>query len=131
MRIDAIFVLSGLIWLFVGMVFGTWMGINEQFHFANTHAHVGLLGFVASVLFGLIYRAWPAMESSRLALPQYGVYQVGVVMLLLGKYTADNGGHATLAPPGSALVILGAALFAWIFIAGMKSSRLTLPQSIV
>jgi cbb3-type cytochrome oxidase subunit 1 len=91
------------------------MGITEQFNLANSHAHANLVGFVASVAFGLIYRAFPAMKSSRLATAQFWIYEIGAVVLVLGKAIVDNGGSNTVVKIGSLIVILGAVLMLVVF----------------
>jgi len=114
-KIDRIYILAGFCWLILGMVFGIYLGITEQLQFSNSHAHANLLGFVISVLFGLIYRDWPSLMQSRLAMPQFVLYQVGAMVLVAGKYDIDNGGSGVLAPPGSIIIVLGTLLMFWMF----------------
>lgn len=131
MAIDRLSILAGFVWLIIGMLFGIYLGITDQSQFANSHAHANLLGFVISVLFGLLYRNWPAMQASRLALPQFAIYQLGAVVLVVAKYDIDNGGSGAFAAPGSVIVVLGTLLMAWIFVAtGAEASaaRRELPQ---
>ena len=115
MKMDRLYMLTGFLWLIAGMIFGIYLGITDQLQFANTHAHANLLGFVISVLFGLIHRNWSQLMSSRLALPQFALFEVGSMVLVAGKYNMDNGGHGVLAPPGSILVVLGALVMLWMF----------------
>ena len=98
---DRLYILAGFLWLVAGMIFGIYLGITDQLQFANSHAHANLLGFVISVLFGLLYRNWPALLSSRLAWPQFALFQIGALMLVAGKFDIDRGGGGALAPPGS------------------------------
>lgn len=106
-RIDGIYIGLGLIWLLCGIVFGIWLGATGNLQFVNTHAHMNLVGFTISVLFGLIYRGYPAMQASRLAWPQLAVYQAGAVLLIAGKATIDSGGSDTLVKFGASVVTLG------------------------
>lgn len=115
MTLDRLYILTGFAWLTLGMLFGIHLGITDQTNFANSHAHANLLGFVLSALFGLMHRGWPALSASRLALPQFVLYQIGVVVLVAGKYDIDGGGQGVLAPPGSVLVVLGTVLMIWMF----------------
>ncbi|KRA00163.1 hypothetical protein ASD64_00885 [Mesorhizobium sp. Root157] len=114
-KIGDFYILAGLIWLVLGMAFGIWMGISQQFNFANSHAHFNLVGFATSVLFGLIYCQYPGMGQSRLAIVQFWLYEIGAVLLVAGKAMVDGGGSDTLVKVGSIVVILGAILMAWIF----------------
>lgn len=116
MKIDRLYIIAGFVWLIFGMVFGIYLGITDQLQFSNSHAHANLLGFVISVLFGLIYRNWPSLKDSRLATSQFIVYQIGAVVLVAGKYDIDNGGDGMLAPPGSLILILGTLLMFWMFL---------------
>lgn len=116
--LDRLYVLTGFIWLISGMVFGIYLGATDQLNFANSHAHANLLGFVISVLFGLIYRNWPTLMASRLAMPQFVLFQAGSLVLVAGKYDIDNGGGGLLAPPGSVLVVLGTLVMFWMFATG-------------
>jgi cbb3-type cytochrome oxidase subunit 1 len=115
-KIDRLYIIAGFVWLIFGMVFGIYLGITDQLQLSNSHAHANLLGFVISVLFGLIYRNWPSLKESRLAMTQFVIYQIGAVVLVAGKYDIDNGGDGTLAPPGSLILILGTLLMFWMFI---------------
>lgn len=116
MKIDRLYIIAGFVWLIFGMVFGIYLGITDQLQFSNSHAHANLLGFVISVLFGLIYRNWPSLKDSRLATSQFVIYQIGAVVLVAGKYDIDNGGDGMLAPPGSLILILGTLLMFWMFL---------------
>lgn len=114
-KLDDAYIACGLLWLVFGMAYGIWMGITMQLNFGNSHAHANLLGFVASVLFGLVLRAYPAMREARLALPQFVVYQAGAVLLVLGKMRVDAGGDPGLAKIGALVILLGAVGMVCLF----------------
>jgi hypothetical protein len=114
-KLDDAYIACGLLWLVFGMAYGIWMGITMQLNFANSHAHANLLGFVASILFGLVLRAYPAMRDSRLALPQLLLYQLGAILLVLGKMRVDAGGDPTLAKIGSLVILIGAVGIVCLF----------------
>ncbi len=109
------YVLIGLVWLICGMAFGIWMGINGFMNYANSHAHMNLVGFVASVLFGLLHVNFPAIGKSRMAVPQFLVYEVGAVLLVAGKATVDGGGGDVLVKIGALVTIIGAAMMLVLF----------------
>ena len=109
------YVLIGLVWLICGMAFGIWMGITNHLNFANSHAHANLVGFVASVLFGLLHVNFPNLKDSRIAVPQFAIYEIGALLLVLGKAQVDNGGDNTLVKIGALVVIIGAALMLYLF----------------
>ena len=115
MKMDRLYILAGFLWLVAGMIFGIYLGITDQLQFTNSHAHANLLGFVISVLFGLLYRNWPVLRSSRLAWPQFALFQIGSLVLVAGKFDIDRGGGGALAPPGTVLVVLGTLVMFWMF----------------
>jgi hypothetical protein len=116
-KVDRLYILCGFAWIVASMVFGFYIGAAEQLQYSNTHAHAALLGFVLSILFGLIYRSWPRLLESRLAPVQFGLYQVGTVVLIAGKYSIDGGNSAImLAVLGATITIVATALMGWLFV---------------
>lgn len=117
MRVDRLYILCGFVWIVAAMVFGFYIGAAEQLQYSNTHAHAALVGFVLSILFGLIYRNWPRLLEGRLAPVQFGLYQVGTVVLIAGKYSIDGGNSAImLAVAGATITIAATALMGWLFV---------------
>lgn len=113
---DRNYILVGLCWVIVGMVFGIWLGSTNQLGYANSHAHIGLLGFVASVLFGLLHWAYPALGKSRLATAQFFIYQLGIIILIVGKIYSDQGTDIlAILIPGSLITVAGAAMMLVMF----------------
>ena len=114
-RMDRNYILLGLAWVVVGMIYGTWLGATNHMNYANSHAHMNLLGFVASILFGLLHFAYPKLRESRLALPQFVIYEVGIVLLIIGKILVDGGQETLFLQIGSLVTIVGAALMLVLF----------------
>ncbi len=120
-RLDRNYILLGLTWVVVGMFFGMWLGATNQLNYANSHAHLNLLGFVTSVLFGLLHWAYPALGKSRLAVWQFAIYELGVVLLVIGKILVDGGTETPFLYAGAIVTIIGAALMLVMFARhGMK-----------
>jgi hypothetical protein len=117
MRVHAVFIGLGLIFLVVGMVFGIWMGIAHHLEFAAGHAHWNLVGFVTSCLYGLIHRAYPKLAKSWLTWPQCILHVVGVLIFAPGVMLAATSNQIMPAAVGGALLILAALMFMWIFFA--------------
>jgi hypothetical protein len=112
---DRNYILLGLVWVVAGMVFGAWLGASDHLNYANSHAHINLLGFVISVLFGLMHWAYPALSKSRAALWQFISYETGVLVLVIGKILVDGGNNTVLLPIGSVITIVGTALMLLMF----------------
>jgi hypothetical protein len=112
--IDSIYVVIGATWLLVGMVLGLIMGATHSFQYQPLHAHINLVGFACHCIFGLVYRYWPAMKSSRLAPMQFWIFVVSTPVMLVGLTIIINGGAELLTILGSIGVLAGAALFCLI-----------------
>lgn len=105
----------GLGFAVLGMAMGIYMAISKNHVQHVTHAHVLLLGFVVSVLYGAIYRLWLPSAPALLAAVQTGLHEVGSVLIVVGLFLLFSGAVSedSLAPllgPGSIAVILSAVL---------------------
>jgi hypothetical protein len=101
----------------LGMAFGIFMGIRQEFALAPAHAHLNLLGFVTTFLSALYYRAFPAAAASRLARYQAIIGVVGAVLFPIGIASVLLGGHGRFEPfvvAGALTVFAGMVLFAVI-----------------
>lgn len=85
-HLDRLFILTGLIFLLVGMALGLKMSASMDFTLHGLHAHLNLLGFVLMTLFGLVYRAWPKMKESKLATVHYFLHTICVAVALFLLY---------------------------------------------
>ena len=126
-KIDEAYLTLSLLWLIAGMVFGIWLGASNHFGFAESHAHMALVGFVVSAIFGVMYRFYPTMKQSRLATWQLWIYQLGAVILVAGKITVDAGGGPALVMVGSLVILAGVVLMLYIF--ATKRSEATTPAA--
>ena len=105
----------GLCFAVLGMALGIYMAISKNHVQHVTHAHILLLGFVVSVLYGAIYRLWLASTSGRLVTIQTGLHQIGSVLLVAGLFFLYSGAATedSLGPllgAGSIAVISSAVL---------------------
>ncbi len=112
---DSAYVLLGALWLLVGMIFGIVMGARHEFQLMPLHAHINLVGFACHSIFGLVYRQWPAMKASRLALLQFWLFVLASPITLIGLYFTLNGGPEVPVIIGSLAILIGAALFVMLF----------------
>lgn len=121
MRIDVTFIGGGLVFLIGGMAFGMWMGAHEDFQLADAHAHLNLLGFVISTLYGLIHRAYPDLARSRLAWPQCIAHFIGVLIFVPGIAIVTLTGNQFTVIIGSTVIMLATLTFALVFFTAAKS----------
>ncbi len=111
-NLDKSYTLVAVLWLIAGVFFGAWLGATENFQFANSHAHMNLVGFVTSAIFGLILHAWPGMKERALANVQFLVYQLGAILLVTGKIAVDSDpANVTLVAIGAVVTVIGVLLF--------------------
>ena len=117
LEIDRAYVAIALLWAVAGMLLGLYMGIAENQKLLTVHVAMMLSGFVTLALYGMLYRMWPAMKQSPLALAQFWISAIGTAGLIIGSYFLVTSGSVTLAAIGSVAMIIGAALMSWLFIA--------------
>jgi cbb3-type cytochrome oxidase subunit 1 len=118
-NIDRLFVLTGLIFLLVGMALGLKMSASMDFSLHGLHAHLNLLGFVLMTLFGLCYRAWPKMQEGKLATVHYLLHtvSVGVALTMLYFLLTSPELGPKIGPPMNAFLggaYLGILLFTYL-----------------
>jgi len=81
------------------------------------HAHLNLLGWVSLFLFGIYYERRPALDASRLALVQVGLWSVGTVILTIAVAAIHLGSTAADPVAGLAsLLVLAAMLLFGYFV---------------
>ena len=95
-----------------------YMGASGDMALAPLHAHINLLGFVLMMVFGLIYRSFPAMAASSLARIHFWLHSVGslgvaVMLFLLLSRRITEAGMVPVAPLAEATVLVGILCFAW------------------
>jgi cbb3-type cytochrome oxidase subunit 1 len=106
-RLDLWFLLLATLSLLTGVGMGIWMGIAHDFQFAPVHAHLNLLGWTSLALFGLTYRAYPALSTSPLARIHFGLAVIGAVTFPAGIALSITGVTVAVAIVG-ALIWFGA-----------------------
>lgn len=115
-RISEYFFRSAILFLIVGISIGIHMSITQNHNVIGAHAHINLLGWVSSALFGGYYALNPAKAAGRLPMIQYVVYTLGVVLMGGSLYLLLQGNTAVepIVAVSSLITFLGVLLFAWI-----------------
>ena len=108
-RIDLSFLFLAGVCLLVGVSLGIAMGIAHDFLYAPVHAHLNLVGWVSLALFGLTYRAYPALASSWIAPVHFGFAAVGALVFPIGIALSVAGVTVAVAIIGS-LIWLGSVI---------------------
>ncbi len=123
--ISDLFFKTAILFLVIGIGVGLQMGIGGIHNVIGAHAHTNLLGWATSALFGTYYALNPAKATGRLPVAHYGVYTLGVVMMITGLYFEPLGATALgpLIPVGSLITFLGVLIFAYVvFVAAARAT---------
>lgn len=91
MNISRAYLLTGSLYLLVGIIFGMYMGGKQDFTLAPVHAHINLLGFTLMTLFGVAYRVMPQLAGNMLAKVHFWLHQVGAFVMLIGLFLLMSG----------------------------------------
>ncbi len=115
-RISEYYFRVAILFLILGIGIGISMAMTENHNVIGAHAHINLLGWVTSALFGGYFALNPAKAAGRLPMIQFGIYIVGVVLMTGGLYfmLAGNAALFPLVAAGSLISFAGVLLFAWI-----------------
>ena len=88
---DRKFILTGLGYAIVGMLLGIYMAHSKNYSQGIAHAHILLIGFMVSFVYGVCHRLWLHNVSASLAKAQYYLHQVGTFVLLLSLFLMFGG----------------------------------------
>lgn len=125
-RVSDLFFKTGVLFFLVGIGIGLQMAISQNHNVIGAHAHINLLGWVTSAIFGGYYALNPA-KAGRLAMAHYCVYSIGVIIMTASLYLLLTGNAAAEAfvATGSLIVALGVLIFAWVLFAPAPSTRMS------
>jgi cbb3-type cytochrome oxidase subunit 1 len=84
MRASTVSFCSAVCLAIIGMIIGIVMAASGDHSVFPAHAHLNLLGWVSLFLIGIFYRLHPALDTSRLALVQVGIWICGTIILTCG-----------------------------------------------
>ena len=79
---DRKFILSALGYALVGIALGIYMGATNNHGQFVTHAHIMMVGFLLSFIYGLCHKIWLGSSKLKLAKVQFYIHQVGSLVLL-------------------------------------------------
>lgn len=80
---DRKFVITALIYALLGLLLGIHMAATQNHGWLVTHAHIMLIGFVVSFIYGLCHKLWLDNDSGRLAVSSWGVFGGMLLMAIL------------------------------------------------
>lgn len=103
---------TALVWFLVTLCFGMFMGMTQQFNYAPAHAHLGVLGWLSSAVFALIYalaREWS--EGARAPFLHWAAHNIGLVVMGGALFMLLRSGNQSWEPfiaIGGAIIVLAA-----------------------
>lgn len=113
-RISNFYFGIAILFLMAGITLGLNMAISQDHSAAPVHAHINLVGWVTSALFGGYYALNPEKARGWLAWTQCAVFTIGLLVMLPSLYLLYTG-RPEIEPvvaSGSMAVALGVLLFA-------------------
>ena len=75
----------------IGMTLGIYMAASRNHGQLVTHAHVLMVGFVLSLVYGIIHRLWLDAPRRALAATQFVLHQVAAIVLCVGLFLLYGG----------------------------------------
>lgn len=103
----------------IGMALGIFMAASHDHGQLVTHAHVLLVGFVLSLIYGIIHRLWLEAPHRVVANVQFVLHHVAAIAMFVGLFLLYGGkaAEATLEPLlglGSVGVLIGMLLMLYM-----------------
>jgi hypothetical protein len=112
--ISNLFFKTAIVFLIIGVAIGLQMSISGDHTVFGAHAHLNLLGWVTSAIFGGYYALNPAKAAGRWPIAHYAVYTLGIVIMIPSLYMLLRG-NVAFEPGvavGSILAFIGILMFA-------------------
>ncbi len=83
---DRKYLIAALAYALIGLALGIYMASSHNHGHRVTHAHILLIGFLLSFVYGIIHKLWIARPSALLSTAQFVFHQLGAAVLLIGLF---------------------------------------------
>jgi uncharacterized membrane protein HdeD (DUF308 family) len=124
---DRKFILTSMGYGIIGLALGIFMAASRDHGHLVTHAHIMLIGFVVSFIYGLCHKLWLDNTRSKLSLAQFYMHQLGTIGVVIGLFlyygkfvTLDT--IDPLLAISSIAVLVGMVLMKVLFIKSTKNA---------
>lgn len=122
---DKKFILTSFGYAIIGLALGIFMAASKNHGHLVTHAHILLIGFVVSFIYGLCHKLWLNNIVSKLSTAQFYIHQIGTLGVVIGLflYYGKFAKIETVDPllaVSSIAVLFGMILMKVLFIKSMK-----------
>ncbi len=125
---DRKFILTAFGYAILGLALGIHMAASKDHGQFVTHAHIMLVGFVLSFIYGLCHKLWLDNSQSKLAILQFYVHQCGSLVLLIGLFLL-YGQFVALELIDPVLAIASITVFVGVVLMKIELIRCTRKQS--
>lgn len=115
-NVDSKLILVGFFYFLLALLQGQFMAYTADYRFYPMHAHMGLIGGVLLVLYGLIYRNFPAMQQDALVKTHFWLANIASPIFFVGIGISIAGGTRYVGHSGSVTVIIAFIMFAMMFL---------------
>ena len=86
MNFDKKYLVCALAYLMVGLSLGIYMASSQNHMQHVTHAHINLIGFVLSLVYGIIHKLWLGQPNPTIAKLQFILHHAGAVTISIGLF---------------------------------------------
>src|SRR5690625_4994627 len=76
----------GVLYFIIGISIGLFMSATIDLRWGAAHAHVNVVGWLSTVLIGLVYSVYPKAGNSPLGKTAFWLYNVGLPFLLASMF---------------------------------------------
>lgn len=108
------FIKVSVVYFFIGVCLGIYMGVTDLFGFTSAHAHINLIGWVSLAIIGIIYYLFPQAGENKMASIQFWLMMIGVPLLTFAMMLFGLGKFEIAGPIsgfGGILILIGVILF--------------------
>jgi predicted permease len=107
MNFDKKYLVWSLSFATVGLGLGIVMAATNNHSELVAHAHILLIGFVLSFIYGMIHKLWLVQANRALATLQFGLHQVSAIIISVGLFLL----YGNLMAASKLEAVLGVAAF--------------------
>ena len=130
MNLDRRFLVWALGYAALGMALGLYMAASENHGELVTHAHILLVGFVLSLIYGIIHKLWLDKPNRAVANMQFALHQASAAGVSVGLFLLYGGmvSEKVLSPIlgiASTGVLLGTLLMLYMVLRTGRSKVVT------
>lgn len=105
MNLDRKFLIWALGYAAAGITLGLYMAASQNHGELVTHAHILLIGFLLSLVYGIIHKLWLGKPPRAVANVQFVVHQAAAVTVSVGLFLLYGG----IVPESALSAVLGIA----------------------